>query len=85
MNAGLKLAAFAMALVLVFGAAALAGDTVGPDRSGESRAETGADGGGHADDADAGGHAGGAAVPAPVRGLSVSQAGLTLKLDGPVL
>ena len=36
-----------MALVLVFGAAALAGDTVGPDRSGESRAETGSDDGGH--------------------------------------
>jgi len=85
MNAGLKLAAFAMALVLVFGAAALAGDAVGPDRSGESRAEMGTDGGGHTDDADAGGHAGGAAAPAPVRGLSVSQGGLTLQLESPVL
>jgi hypothetical protein len=85
MNAGLKLAAFAMALVLVFGAAALAGDTVGPDRSGESRVETGADEGGHTDDVDAGGHAGGSAAPVSVRGLSVSQGGLTLQLDGPVL
>ena len=37
------------------------------------------------EDADGGGHSGGAAAPAPVRGLAVSQGGLTLALDGPVL
>ena len=41
MNPVLKLATFSIALALVFGAAALAGDTVGPDRSGEGRADTG--------------------------------------------
>jgi hypothetical protein len=75
MNVGIKLASFATALVLVFGAAALAGNTVGPDRSGEKRAETHA-GGGHARDA---------AAPAPVRGLAVSDGGLTLALDTTVL
>ena len=67
MNPVLKLAAFAMALVLVFGAAALAGDRVGPDRSSDS-------GAGHAGD-----------TPAPVRGLAVSDDGLTLALDTAVL
>ncbi len=79
MNVGTKLAAFALVLALVFGAAALAGGTVGPDRSGEKRADTGADAGGHM--AEAEGHAGGAATPAPVRGLAVSDAGLTLALE----
>jgi hypothetical protein len=79
MNAGLKLAGFAMALVLVFGAAALAGSAVGPDRSGESSAD--ADAGGHMAGGEAGSHPGGAAGPAPVRGLAVSDDGLTLALE----
>jgi hypothetical protein len=70
MNAGLKLASFAMALVLLFGAAAFAGSTVGPDRSGENRTEV-----------HTGGHSGDAAAPAPVRGLAVSEGGLTLALE----
>ena len=74
MNVGMKLAGFAAVLALVFGAAAFAGATVGPDRSGEKRAET-----------HAGGHSGGATAPAPVRGLAVSQGGLTLALETPVL
>ena len=45
MNVGMKLAGFAAAMALVFGAAAFAGATVGPDRSGESSAE--ADDGDH--------------------------------------
>jgi hypothetical protein len=75
MNVGLKLAGFATGLVLVFGAAALAGNTVGPDRSGEKRADAHT-GGGHSRDA---------AAPAPVRGLAVSDGGLTLALDTTVL
>jgi hypothetical protein len=63
----MKLAAFAAGLALVFGAAALAGDTVGPDRSGAQSAE----GGGHT----------GEAAPAPVRGLAVSDEGLKLALE----
>ena len=70
MNPVLKLAAFALVLALVFGAAALAGGAVGPDRSGEKRAET------HATS-----HAAGAPAPATVRGLAVSDAGLTLALE----
>jgi hypothetical protein len=86
MNAGLKLAGFAMALVLLFGTAALAGRTVGPDRSGENRSEADASGaGGHMAEGETGGHAGGAAAPAPVRGLAVSQGGLTLALETAVL
>jgi hypothetical protein len=73
MNVGLKLASFAMVLVLVFGAAALAGSTVGPDRSGENRAE-----------AHSAGHSGDASAPAPVRGLAVSDGGLTLALEDTV-
>jgi hypothetical protein len=85
MSVPVKLAGFVMALVLVFGAAALAGDTVGPDRSGASRAETGADSGGHMAGGEAGGHSGDAVAPAPVRGLAVSEGGLTLAIDTPVL
>ena len=70
MNPVLKLGAFALALALVFGVAAFAGATVGPDRSGENQVET--HGGGHAD---------GASPPATVRGLAVSDAGLTLALE----
>jgi hypothetical protein len=78
-NPVLKLAGFGIALALVFGAAALAGDTVGPDRSGENRADPG----GHMAGGDAGSHSGDAA--APVRGLAVSDDGLTLALDTAVL
>lgn len=70
MNVGLRLAGFAGALALLFGAAAFAGSTVGPDRSGEERAET-----------HTGGHAADASAPAPVRGLAVSDDGLTLALE----
>jgi len=72
MNVGLKLAGFATVLVLVFGAAALAGSAVGPDRSGENRAQ--AHTAGHSRDA----------APAPVRGLAVSDDGLTLALEDSV-
>jgi hypothetical protein len=76
MSAAVKLGGFATALVLVFGAAALAGDTVGPDRSGEPRSQAG----GHAGGEKAGAH-GGEAPAAPVRGLAVSSEGLTLELE----
>jgi len=76
MSAAMKLAGFAGALVLLFGAAALAGSTVGPDRSGENRVEPE----GHAGAAEEGGHAGEAA-PDPVRGLAVAGDGLKLTLD----
>jgi hypothetical protein len=78
MNVGLRLAGFAAVLALLFGAAAFAGSRVGPDRSGESSAE--ADAGGHMA-RETGGHSGGAAAPAPVRGLAVSDDGLTLALE----
>ena len=70
MNPVLKLAAFALVLVLVFGAAAFAGDAIGPDRGGDKRAEP------HAT-----GHSTGETAPATVRGLAVSDAGLTLALE----
>jgi hypothetical protein len=79
MNAPAKLAAFAAALAVVFGAATLAGGAVGPVHdpvkvSGtESRDGMGMDrGGGHGDDAEM--------APQAVRGLAVSEGGLTLKL-----
>jgi hypothetical protein len=75
-SAAVKLAGFAAALVLLFGAGALAGDTVGPDRSGDARPEAGGHTGGEA----AGGHAG-EATAAPVRGLAVAGEGLTLALE----
>jgi hypothetical protein len=65
MSPAVKLAAFGIVLALVFGAAALAGDTIGPDRSGDARS---------------GGHTGEAAG-APVRGLGVAGEGLTLALE----
>jgi hypothetical protein len=70
MNVGLRLAGFAAALALLFGAAAFAGSTVGPDRSGEERAET-----------HNGGHTANASAPGTVRGLAISDAGLTLALE----
>jgi hypothetical protein len=85
MKVGLRLAGFATVLVLVFGAAALAGSTVGPDRSGENRADAGgSDVGAHVDERESGGHSADGASPAPVRGLAVSDGGLTLALDDAV-
>jgi hypothetical protein len=69
MSTAMKLTGFAVGLALLFGAAALAGDVIGPDRSGEASAR-----------ADAGGHSGEAAA-APVRGLAVVDDGLKLALD----
>jgi len=71
-----KLLGFATALALLFAAAALAGATIGPDRSGDSPGEADA----HAPVEMAGGH-GGEAATAPVRGLAVAGGGLTLALD----
>ncbi|MBE2317464.1 hypothetical protein DVA67_015885 [Solirubrobacter sp. CPCC 204708] len=92
MSTPLKLAGFAAALVLVFGVAVAAGAGIGPDREG-ARAEAeredlhGAapvgvpDGGmaeGHgADDAEAGGHE----AADPIRGLAVSEGGLSLRVE----
>jgi hypothetical protein len=89
MTAAMKLAGFAAGLALLFGAAALAGDTVGPDRSGEDRAEAGGDadspmagghaggdeaGGDEAGDAEAGGHGGEAAAEAGGHGGEAAAA-----------
>jgi hypothetical protein len=65
-----RLASFAAALVVVFGGATFAGATLGPDRTGERAARSA---GGHGMD-------GGAMAPASVRGLAVSEDGLTLRL-----
>jgi hypothetical protein len=73
MNPAAKLAGFAAALALVFGAAAFAGSRVNVGR-GDSVAEDGGEPamGGHGEDA--------TTVPQPVRGLAVSDKGLTLRL-----
>ncbi len=69
-----RLAAFAAVLALVFGAALAAGNALGPDHDGSAQAHTG-----HGD-----GHAGAGAMAGmtdqPLRGLAVSQDGLTLEL-----
>jgi hypothetical protein len=72
MSAAPKLIGFAVALAVVFGAAALAGGAVGPLRDEADTAES------HAGDVDGEAH-GGEAVQA-VRGLAVSDRGLTLQL-----
>ena len=76
MSAPTKLAAFAAALAAAFGLAILAGAAIGPDREGEDTAQ--------AQD----GHAGEPATDRahsraadPVRGLAVSDEGLTLSLE----
>jgi hypothetical protein len=85
-SAATKLAGFAAALVLIFGAAALAGETIGPDRGDDAgvRAIDNDAGdhaaGGEAESAQPGAHAGEAA-PAPVRGLAVADDGLKLALE----
>jgi hypothetical protein len=77
MNALAKLAAFAAVLVVVFGAAALAGGAVGPVHEpatvarGEPSDDMGMDGA-HGEEAKM--------TPRAVRGLAVSDGGLTLKL-----
>jgi hypothetical protein len=80
-----KLAGFAAGLVLVFGAAVALGDAIGPARERDEgpAAEHGEMGemgaGGHAEEgehAEEGGHA----AADPVRGLAVSDDGLTLRL-----
>jgi hypothetical protein len=77
-NAPAKLAAFAAALAAVFGAATLAGGAVGPVHDPvEVAATTPSDamgmGGGHGDE--------GRPAPQAVRGLAVSEGGLTLELQ----
>jgi hypothetical protein len=75
-----KLAGFAAVLALAFGGAALAGSRIDV-RPGEQAAEQpGAHGMGAADPESGGGHGGDAAAPQPVRGLAVSEGGLTLEL-----
>jgi len=78
MSAPLKLAGFAAVLVLVFGVAAVAGGTVGPDRS-DDAAERADTPGGHGGDAEAG-HGGDETAAEPIRGLAVSDNGLKLSL-----
>jgi hypothetical protein len=72
MSAAPKLIGFAVALAVVFGAAALAGGAVGPLRDETETAKS------HAGDMD--GEAHGADAVQPVRGLAVSDRGLTLEL-----
>ena len=72
MSAITKLVAFAVALAVVFGAAALAGGAVGPLRDEAETAKP------HAGGMETEGHGGEAARP--VRGLAVSDRGLTLQL-----
>lgn len=75
------MAAFAAAVGVAFGAAALAGAALDPLRDG--------DGGGHGHAAEAedahGGHAAEAAAAATLPGLAVSDAGLTLVAESPLL
>jgi len=73
MNAASKLAGFALALAVVFGGAALAGGAVGPQREQTPAARS--HGGAMEDDAH-----GATMVAQPVRGLAVSEGGLTLRL-----
>jgi hypothetical protein len=76
MSVPAKLAGFAVMLAVLFGAAALAGSAVGPVRDPAKAADKTSDGMGMA-----GAHGDAAATPPqPVRGLAVSDDGLTLKL-----
>jgi hypothetical protein len=85
MSATVKLAGFAAALLLVFGAAVAAGGAIGPERDGSDAA--GADdamsahGGGESAPGDETAHGGDEAAPDPVRGLAASHGGLTLELE----
>jgi hypothetical protein len=75
MNVPTKLAGFALALAVVFGGAALAGGAVGPQREQTPAARSHGGGMGAMDDAH-----GAKMVAQPVRGLAVSEGGLTLRL-----
>jgi hypothetical protein len=68
MSAPLKLAGFATLLVLIFGVAVAAGDVIGPDRDDSVVPEGGM-----------GEHGEGAVDP--IRGLSISEGGLSLELQ----
>jgi len=74
-----KLAAFAAVLALAFGTAAFAGSRIDV-RPGEQTAEQPDAHGMTAETESEGGHGGDAAAPQAVRGLAVSEGGLTLKL-----
>jgi hypothetical protein len=95
-SAPAKLTAFAAGLVVVFGGAALAGEAIHPDRSGDEVAATHQDEGGHDAREDTStvntpthdsGHAAGGDSPAadPVRGLAVAEDGLRVVVDDPEL
>jgi|SRR5215211_274393 len=73
-SAPAKLAAFAAALVVLFGIALFAGATIGPKRDGGSSSAMGSEAGGH------GMNQAATTTPDPVRGLAVSQDGLKLAL-----
>ena len=74
MSATLKLAAFAAALAVVFGAAALAGAAIGPEADVKTEEE-------HSDMTTSAEHA----APDPVRGLAIAGDGLRIVVDDPEL
>jgi hypothetical protein len=74
MKAPVKLAGFAAMLVLVFGVAVAAGNAIGPDREGAARADA-EPAEPHGGMAEEGGHA-----ADPIRGLAVSENGLSLEV-----
>jgi hypothetical protein len=78
MSAARKLTAFGAALALVFGVAAVAGGAIGPDRK-DSPRKTASHGGDAAMGDDMATHT--TSKADPVRGLSVSDGGLTLALE----
>jgi hypothetical protein len=75
-----KLAGFAAVLVLAFGGAAFAGSRIDVRPGTQSAEQPEAHGMGAADADREGGHGGDGAAPQAVRGLAVSEGGLTLKL-----
>jgi hypothetical protein len=80
MSAATKLGGFALVLALLFGSAAFAGSRIDV-HPGQPRAER-ADGSGMGEMARDAGHGGDARMaPQPIRGLAISDNGLTLKLD----
>ncbi len=78
MSPALRLLAFAAVLAAVLGIAAVAGATLGPERGVAEPAEGETGGHGMEPAADTGRHG---AAPDPVRGLAVSEDGLTLELE----
>jgi hypothetical protein len=75
-NAAVKLAAFAAALAVVFGGAALAGAAIGPDPS-DGRASTG----GEHSEMSASSEPGHGRAARPLRGLAVAQDGLRVVVE----